>query len=253
MGGEPRKGALDRPALGLDLEAALAGLLADDVQLAAENLGGPVDQAAGEALVRPDLANLRMVESGPQQRPARAIPILDAGRDDMDSDEQTEGVGDQEPLAALDFLARIEAPGRCRDGVGGADRLRVDQPCAWLGLSAVSLTDPAAEDVVDVLDGAVVVPPGEVPVHSGPGREVLRQLPPGAPGPHHIEDCVHDPPTWVLLPTPAPRPYPCWRQQRLHQHPLFVRQIRRIAAPNTTHAELNDRFSAQARQISNAV
>jgi hypothetical protein len=50
-----------------------------------------------------------MVESSPQERPLRAIPILDAGRDDMDRDEQAEGVGDQEPLAALDFLARVEA------------------------------------------------------------------------------------------------------------------------------------------------
>ncbi|GAA3908148.1 hypothetical protein GCM10022207_92140 [Streptomyces lannensis] len=198
----------DRPALGLDLEATLARILADDVQLAAEHLGVPVNQAAGEALVRPDLPNLRMVESSPQKRPLHAIPILDTGRDDMDRDEQAEGVGDQRALAALDLLARVEAPGGRRDGVGSADRLRVDQSCARLCLSAVGLTDPAAQDVVDVFDGAVVVGPGEVPVHSRPGREVLRQLPPGAPGPHHVEDRVHDPPTWVLLPTSAPRAYP---------------------------------------------
>jgi hypothetical protein len=73
-------------------------------ELGAEHLGGPVDQAASEAYVRPDLPYLRMVESSPQKRPLRALTILDAGRDDMDRDEQAEGVGDQEPLAALTFL-----------------------------------------------------------------------------------------------------------------------------------------------------
>lgn len=48
MSGEPREGAFHRPALGLNLEAALVGILANDLQLAAEDLGGPVDQTAGE-------------------------------------------------------------------------------------------------------------------------------------------------------------------------------------------------------------
>jgi hypothetical protein len=38
----------------LDLETALVGGFADALQLTAEDDGGPVDQAAGEALVGPD-------------------------------------------------------------------------------------------------------------------------------------------------------------------------------------------------------
>lgn len=41
MGGEPREGPLYRPPLGLDLEATLVGVFADDLQVAAEGLGGP--------------------------------------------------------------------------------------------------------------------------------------------------------------------------------------------------------------------
>lgn len=45
--GDPGEGPLDRPPLGLDLEAALSGLFADDVHLAAQGVGGPLDEAAG--------------------------------------------------------------------------------------------------------------------------------------------------------------------------------------------------------------
>jgi hypothetical protein len=113
---------LHHPALGLNLEAALVGILADNLQLAAEDLGGPVDQTAGKALVCPDLPDPGVVEPGPQQRPLRAVAVLDACRDDVDSQEQTEGVGDGEPLAALDLLTRIEAPG----GGGTVSAVRTD-------------------------------------------------------------------------------------------------------------------------------
>jgi hypothetical protein len=64
----------------LDLEAALARGLTDDVQFATEDLGSPVDQAAGEALIRPELLDLRVVEPGPQERSACAVAVLDARR-----------------------------------------------------------------------------------------------------------------------------------------------------------------------------
>lgn len=62
------------PPCGLDLEAALVGVLADDVQLAARDLGGRVDQAVGEALVRPELLDPRVAEPGLQQRVTGAVP-----------------------------------------------------------------------------------------------------------------------------------------------------------------------------------
>ena len=156
-------------------------------------------------------------------------------------------------LRPLYLLAGVEAPGCAGDGVSGADGLRVDQAGARLGIAAVSLAHPVPQCVVDALDGAVVVPPGEVPVHRLPGWEVLRQLPPGAPGPYHVEDRVHDPTPRMLLPPPALRSHPRRRQQRLHQRPLLVRQVRRIPTPRTTHGEFNEYVSPRLRQISNAV
>jgi hypothetical protein len=91
----------------LDLESALSEVLADDFQLAAEGLGGPVDQAAGEAPVRPDLADTRVDEPGPQQLAPGAVTILRARRDNMDGQKQADGVGDYEPL--LSFSVQGEA------------------------------------------------------------------------------------------------------------------------------------------------
>lgn len=194
-----------------------------------------------------------MVESGPQQRPFRAVAVLNARRDDVDGQEQAEGVGDDEPLAALHLLARIETPGGSGNGIGGADGLRVDQVRARLRVAALSFTDLAAQCVMDALNGSVVVSPGEVPVHRRPRSEVLWQLPPCASGPYHVEDRVHDPPPRMLLPPTALRAHPRRRKQRLHQRPLLIRQVRRIPTPNTAHCELNERFSNVTRQISNAV
>lgn len=209
-----------------------------------------VDQAA---LVGPDLPDPGVAEPRPQQRPLRAVAVLDARRDDVNGQEHAQGVGDDEPLAALDLLARVEAPGGGGDGIRGADGLGVDQARARLRAAAVGFTDLAAQGVMDALDGAVVVPPSEVLVHRRPRREVLRQLPPGTPGPHHVEDRVEDPPPRVLLPSTTFRTHPRWWEQQLHQCPLVIRQVRRIPTPDTARRELNERLSNEKRQISNTV
>lgn len=253
MGGDPRERALHSPPLGLHLETALVGGFADDLQLAAEDDGGPVDQAVGEALVAQTFRTpgwSRRVQSSGRGPPSRSWTFAATT---WTARSRPRNVGDDESLASFDLFARVAAPGRGGHGVCSADGLRVDQPRARLGGSPVGLADSTALDVMDPFDGAVVVPPGEVPVHGGPGREVLRQLSPGATGPHNVEDRVHDSPPRMLLPPTALRSHPCWRQQRLHQRPLFVRQVRRIPAHRSTHMRLNDPFSPGERQISDAV
>lgn len=76
-----------------------------------------------------------MVQSGPQQRTPCAVTVLDAHGDDVDGQKQAEGVGDDEPLAALDLLARVKASGPGGNGVGRTHGLRVDQTGTRLGLA----------------------------------------------------------------------------------------------------------------------
>ncbi|GAA3865937.1 hypothetical protein GCM10022207_32930 [Streptomyces lannensis] len=194
-----------------------------------------------------------MVEPGPKRRALGAITVLNIRRDDVHGQEKAKGVGDQEPLAAFDLLAGVEAPGGGGDGVGSADRLGVDQARTRLGVATVDFAELGAQCVVDALDRAIAVPPSDVPVHRWPRCEILRQLPPSAAGPHDVEDRVHDPPPRMLLPPPALRSHPCGRQQRFHQRPLFVRQVRRIPTPSFAHMRLNDHPRTWPRQISNAV
>lgn len=82
----------------------LIGVLADDLHLAAEGLRGPVDQAAGEALVRPDLPDVRVVEAGPQQRAPGPIAVLNIRRDDMNGQEQPRVSVTMNRLRPLTFL-----------------------------------------------------------------------------------------------------------------------------------------------------
>ena len=58
------------------------------LQLAAEDLCGPVDQADYEALVCPDLRDICVVGAGPQQRSTGIVAILDTGRGDIDGQQQ---------------------------------------------------------------------------------------------------------------------------------------------------------------------
>lgn len=73
------------------------------------------------------------------------VAILDAGRYDVDRQEQAEGVGDKEPFAAFELLACIEAPYDRRDGVRGAGGSRVGQPGGRFRTAALGRTDSATE------------------------------------------------------------------------------------------------------------
>src|SRR6266700_355455 len=76
--------------------------------------------------------------------------------------------------------------------------------------------------------GAVVAPGGEVPVHRGPGREAVRQVPPGAPGPVQVQDRLDD-----LAQRPDPGPAAparnVRRQVRGDDLPLGIGQVTGIA------------------------
>jgi hypothetical protein len=86
-------------------------------------------------------------------------------------------------FAAVDFLGGIPAPAGAGNGVGGADGLGVDDRGGGLGLAPGGRPDLRAQLAVQLRQGVVIAPGGEVAVDGLPGREVRGQIPPGAPGP----------------------------------------------------------------------
>jgi hypothetical protein len=142
-----------------------------------------------------------------------------------DGDQQTEGVGDDEPLPTVDLLPRVVAAAVPADGVGTLHRLGVHQSGAGPGIATLGDPELFADRSEDLLGDLGVLPAGEVPVHRLPRREVLWQLPPRTAGAHHVQDAVDDQPARVLLRTPTGLRR---RQQRLDQLPLLIGQVRGI-------------------------
>src|SRR5450759_18817 len=100
------------------------------------------------------------------------VAILYAGFMHNACNQKASGVGEKVPFASFDLLGGIE-PART-SSLGGFTRLAVDHSCGGTCLSAVGLAHHHDKMVVDLLPGAVVAPPVEVPLHRRVGRKLLR-------------------------------------------------------------------------------
>lgn len=116
---QPRKGALDDPALGQDLEARCIACLGkhlrgvafelskgriDHFQRAAVALGGPAMEFARVALIGPDPLQARKVLSGSGQDQASPLTILEISRVYNDGEQPALGIHEGVPLASGQFL-----------------------------------------------------------------------------------------------------------------------------------------------------
>lgn len=90
-----------------------SGFLRTIARVVFEDAISPVDEPASEAGVGvPDGAG----PVGGQERPFAAVAVLPAGGQHHHGDQQAEGVGDDEPLTAVDFLTGVVATGVGADG-----------------------------------------------------------------------------------------------------------------------------------------
>jgi len=171
--GQPGEGALHGPPARDHREALLACGLAHDVNGGAQDLGGPVEQSPCEPAVGEHEPH-RRAQVGVEQHRLGAVTVVHGGGQYDEDQQQPEGVGDDEPLAAVDLLPRVVAAGLPPDGVGTLDALGVDQSGAGQRVAAFLHAQLGAHDGQDVLGHASLFPLVEVPIHGLPWREIRR-------------------------------------------------------------------------------
>jgi hypothetical protein len=223
---DPGERPLHDPPAGQHLEGVRVAP-GDDLQVHLHGRG-PGAELAGVDGIGPDQpdAAARPVQV-PQQRPGR-VAVLDGRGGDHHGQQQAHRIDGDVPLAAVDLLGVIPAPAGPRHGVGGADRLGIDHRRSRFRVTVGRGPDLGTQHIMQPGQRAVVAPGREVPVYRPPRREVRGQVPPGAPGPVHVQDRLGDPAQW-----PDPRPAPAaWRSRGQVRHddlPLSIGQVAGIA------------------------
>jgi hypothetical protein len=223
---DPGERPLHDPAAGQHLERVRVAP-GDDLQAHLQGRG-PAGELAGVDGIGPDQPDPAAGPvQVPQQRPGR-VAVLDRRGGDHHGQQQAHRVHRDVPFPAIHLFRVIPAAGGLGHGAGGADRLGVDHRRGRLGVPPGRGPDLAAQHVVQPGQRAVITPGRKVPVHRPPRRKILRQVPPGTPGPVHVQDRLHD-----SAQRPDPRPAPptvhLSRQVRDDDLPLDIGQVTGIA------------------------
>ncbi len=223
---DPGEGALYHPAAGKHLEGVRVAP-GDDLQVHLQGRG-PGAQLAGVDGIGPDQADAAGgAVQVPQQRPG-GVAVLDGRGGDHHGQQQAHRVHRDVPFPAIHFFGVIPPPAGLRHGVGGADRLGVDHRGGRLGVPPGGGPHLGAQRVVQPGQGAVIAPGGKVAIYRPPGRVVRGQVPPGAPGPVHVQDRLDD---QAQRPDPGPAAPArnVRRQVRGDDLPLGIGQVTGIA------------------------
>lgn len=187
---EPAEGPLDDPAPRNHLEALLGRIASGDFDVDAEG-GAVFDDLGAVARVGPCLRDTRVVCGDVREYVDAAGIVGDAGGGDQYGQEEAECVDADVAFAACDLLARVDALAGGRDIRGGLDALGVQDAGGRLGVAAFGFPDQAPQESVELVEDRVLLPSGEVAVDGLPRGEVVRQVPPGDPGPvdEYLSSC----------------------------------------------------------------
>jgi hypothetical protein len=101
---------------------------------------------------------------------------------------QTQGIDNQVPLAAVDVLARVETLSAAR--LGHFDSLAVEDRSTGQGLPTGLTPKPVPQHVVNSLPGAIVAPAEKDTTDSLPLGEIVWKQTPGKSAAKDIEDRV---------------------------------------------------------------
>lgn len=197
----------------------------------------PLQEFPGISPISPNESKAQEAVAYPTENELGSIPILNVGCMDYYSNNQSQCVYQQMPLAAVDFLAGI---------------ISVKPPFSvvltdWLSmiaaLGSASRPSPMRSCARNVSWICVQVPSRrhieKVMINNPPRGEIMRQQAPSTPCAYQIQDAVDDLQTLVLgWPATGFRHGNQW----LHLFPLFHAQITRVRLPAwccVTHGTLH--------------
>lgn len=135
----------------------------------------------------------------------------------------------------LRFFAGIDALTGRGHVRGGLHALRVQHAGARLAVAAFGLSHQTAQEAVELVEDAFLLPGGEAAVDRFPWREVVRQVTPGNAGAVDVEDGVHEAAQVVLgrpadVQTPAPALGPPRVEDGPDQFPARIGEVAGIRA-----------------------
>src|SRR5260221_5552368 len=190
---QPSETLFNDPPARLDTEAARAWPAFDDLQVpAVALLFAPVSQLlAAVRGIGPDLFEPGHEKRQSAQELARADRVMNIGGGDVARDGQAQRVDQEMPLPAFHTFVGVVAADSCRF-LNGLHTLAVHDGGTWVWIPAHALPLSSMQGGLEKMPGAFEAERSEMVEHRLPGREVAREVAPGTPGAHHIEDSVED-------------------------------------------------------------
>lgn len=224
---EPCKGPFDDPAPGQELEAFDPERPFDNVDSPRPAMGECIDELfAAIHPIRKDMPEPGKAVSQALQQRDGAMDILNIGGVNMDSQEETIGIGDDVPLASVDALAGVKTA--WATGLRRRSTLAIDDSRGRLGFTPEFAARLPNQDSNDPVPSAGVSPGIKITLDSRVRREVARQRSPLATGRQNIENRLHH---LAQIDFPWSPKSPWRRHLSGNQRPLRIGQIACVAQP----------------------
>lgn len=153
--------------------------------------------------------------------------IIESCTGNEDGKQQPQCIDQEMAFTPFDLFAAIIPP-LGSTHLGGLDRLAIDADGARGGLAPGLYTDLFAQGFDQFFPGPIVAPLGKVVIDGTFGESIVRQHIPLAAAPVEREQCIEDFPPIHLARAPASFTLLGRGDQRSHNRPLLVGEIRRI-------------------------
>ena len=198
----------------------------NDVDTPPELRLDPLSATPGVPLVDPEVfdAGELIVSTFQQQR--HSCAILNVCRMHLGSKDQAARVDEDVAFATIDAFGAIVAADTA--DTSSTNRLAVDDAGARLRAAANLGAELFAQGSVHLLPRAIQPPQTKVVIHGLPGRELVREQPPGAATPHHVEDGIQDFADWM---EPGSAERFGWREQRGETSEFSFSQVSQVSSP----------------------